>query len=87
MDVRTVEQWKQVLERLPSPGGTPVEQVAANRVLGDLVGYRHSSRDRKRDVEELANAMQAWVEMNQEVLETKPTRRYATDEYVEGEAG
>lgn len=88
MEPRTVAQWKQLLERLPSPEGTPPEQVVANRVLGDLVGYRHASRYRKRDFEELANAMTAWNEMNREVdKEAWHDRRHASDEYAKEQAG
>lgn len=68
MDVRSVEEWKRVLGGLPSPEGTPVEQVVATRVLSALDGYREGSRHHRRDAEELANAMKAWAEMNVEVL-------------------
>jgi hypothetical protein len=96
VNTRTVEQWKQVLGRLPSPEGTPVEQVVANRVLGDLVGYRHGSRHRKRDFEELANAMTAWSEMNAESVVLARTynegreakvQRHASDEFAREMAG
>jgi hypothetical protein len=85
MEARSVEQWKQVLNNQPSPEGTPVEHVVANRVLGDLVGYRHASRYRKRDVEELANAMQAYAEMEKEAL-SPPARRHASDDYASEQA-
>lgn len=64
MDERTIEQWTQVFEKLPAGDiSIPPEQYVANRIIGDLVGYRHASKDRQRDVRELANAITAYAKL------------------------
>jgi hypothetical protein len=64
MQPRSVEQWKEILSSLPAPGSP--ELAMADRVLGDLVGYRHHSSQRNRDAAELANAMLAYFQMLKE---------------------
>ncbi len=63
MDVRTPETWMEILGDLPSPEGMVPEEIMANRVLGDLIGYRHSLKDRVHDARQLAAAMQAYARM------------------------
>lgn len=64
MDVRPVDQWMQIFERLPASDiRIPVEEFVANRIIGDLVGYRHNSKDRQHDVSELTNAMIAYARL------------------------
>jgi hypothetical protein len=59
MDPHSVATWITIINKLPSPLLETVEQTIANRILGDMVGYRHNSQWRKRDIDELANAIQA----------------------------
>lgn len=85
MDARTVAEWKDVLGRLPSPEGTPVEEVAAQRVLSDLHGYYHGSlNNRRRDVKELANVLAAWSEMTAPAADTTVPAVYRDGRPLEG---
>lgn len=61
MEAHSIDTWMTILSNVPAPDNA--EHAAANRIIGDLVGYRHSSRYRARDIEELANAMQAYARM------------------------
>lgn len=63
MDPRPIEQWQEIFDQLPSPEGTSVEKVLANRIIGDLVGYRWNSKDRLHDIDELANALVAYYRL------------------------
>ena len=63
LTVRPIEQWTEILGKLPSPEGQNSERLVADRIIGDLVGYRHSSKQRQRDAAEIANAMQAYARM------------------------
>lgn len=63
MDPRPVEQWVKILGDIPSPMGQHMERDMADRILGDIVNYRHKAKTRSRDAAELANAMQAYARM------------------------
>ena len=73
MDPHTIEQWMTILGRLPAPTGRTVEEIMAERILGDILGYQHPSGGantyrrrsliKDRDVKELANALTAYAKM------------------------
>jgi len=73
VDPRPAEQWDQIFAKLPSPAGMNSDQICAERVLGDLIGYTHPSGSEKtrrrrqaiknRDSIELRNAMIAFARM------------------------
>ena len=70
---RPVEQWSEILGRIPAPEGVNTDKLCAFRVLGDIEGYQHPSgsdatrkrrfRTMDRDSQELANAMIAFARM------------------------
>ncbi len=61
---RTVEQWIEIFNKLPAPGSP--EEAIAQRILGDMWGYRHNSQHRPGDAKGLANALVAYAKMLQE---------------------
>jgi hypothetical protein len=63
LDPRTVDTWRTVIERLPQPDGVSHYEVIAQRILGDLIGYRWRSKNRVRDARELAAALEALVQL------------------------
>jgi hypothetical protein len=63
MEPRPIEDWQKILGDLPAPEGENMETIMGNRILGDMVGYRHGSRDRLRDAEEVGRAMVAYARM------------------------
>jgi hypothetical protein len=75
LEPRPVEQWEQILARLPAPNsvGVDTDMLCAERVLGDLQGYQHpggneATRRRRagikqRDAIELSRAMIAFARM------------------------
>jgi hypothetical protein len=58
-----IDTWKTILGELASPEGQHMEDIMANRIIGDLIGYRHNSSFRKHDVRQLANALQAYARL------------------------
>jgi hypothetical protein len=58
---RPIEQWVEILAALPAPHSA--ELAVAERVLGDLAGYRQNSRWRADDAEQIAAAMQAYARL------------------------
>lgn len=60
---RPIEQWMQILGDLPSPEGENSEVIMANRIFGDLTGYRDNSSHKSEDAKQLANAMIAYGRM------------------------
>jgi hypothetical protein len=69
MDPRPAEQWDQIFAKLPAPAGLDSDYLCAERVLGDLIGYRPSGPIKRRvafktrDATELKNAMLAFARM------------------------
>jgi hypothetical protein len=63
LDPRPVATWRAVIERLPQPDDVSHYEVIAQRILGDLAGYRYESKWRRRDAAELAAALEALVQM------------------------
>ena len=63
---RTIENWMEIFGKLPSPLTESAEYSIAQRVIGDLAGYRHTSKWRGDDAKGLANAMIAYARMCQE---------------------
>jgi hypothetical protein len=63
MDPRPIDQWTEILGKLPAPEGVVPEMIMARRILGDLVGYAHRKFTILRDSEELAHAMIAYARM------------------------
>lgn len=63
IETRSVEDWTKLLGALPSPDGVPVEEVVANRILSDLIGYRGASPRRREDIKQLATALVAFAKM------------------------
>lgn len=63
--VRPVAQWVEIYRKTPAPESA--EKAIANRIIGDLIGYRHKSRHRDRDADELANALQAYAYLLQQI--------------------
>ena len=64
---RTVQQWREIFGRLPERGYPCTPEGMAKRIFGDLTGYndpRNNYRD--ADAKQLANAMQAFAEMQVE---------------------
>ena len=57
---RLVAQWAEILGNCNATNCGSA-QAAANRILGDLVGYRHTSQHRAADIEQLANALEAYA--------------------------
>ena len=62
----SVETWIEIFGKLPSPLTETAEFSMANRIIGDLVGYRHTSKHRQEDVKNLANAMIAYARLLQQ---------------------
>lgn len=62
METYSIDDWMIILGRQDATHSS-AEIAAANRIIGDLVGYQRSSRHRQRDAKELANAMQAYARM------------------------
>jgi hypothetical protein len=58
---RTVEQWKAIYGPLNAPASS--ELAIAQRILGDLIGYRASSTHRYEDAQQLANALAAYAKL------------------------
>lgn len=65
MNPRPIEQWTEIFSRLDATT-VSAEQAIANRILGDLSGYRINSQHRARDNMDLANALQAYARLVQE---------------------
>lgn len=65
--IRTIEEWRTVLGKLPTPGSQLVEHTIGERVLGDLKGYRQNSTHRIDDARNLGNAIEAWHQMCREL--------------------
>ena len=73
MDPHSAETWDTIFAKLPSPAGMNSDQICAERVIGDLVGYNHPGgsektrkrrqADKNRDSIELKNAMIAFARM------------------------
>lgn len=66
MEPRSVEQWMEIMRRMDVPAQARPEAAVADRILGDLVGYSHRSKNRTRDGGELANAMLAYARLMKE---------------------
>jgi hypothetical protein len=62
MTPHSIETWVEILSKLDATHCS-AEAAAATRIIGDLIGYRHTSKNRARDEQELANAMQAYARM------------------------
>lgn len=64
--IRTIEDWKKIFAGLPSrEAALAPERVIADRIISDLLGYRHRSKDREIDAQNIANALQAYFNMCQ----------------------
>lgn len=62
MSARTPQEWRAVFAKTPGHSDADL----ANRVLADLIGYRHSSKHRKDDAQNVLAAMRAFGEIMQE---------------------
>jgi len=60
----TVEKWKDIFSVLPAPHSA--EEAIAQRIIGDMVGYKHNSKYRSDDAKSLANALVAYAQLLQE---------------------
>ena len=60
---RTTAEWKAFIEALPQPDGVSHYEVAATHILSNLAGYRRDAAGRVRDVNDLAHALEALVQM------------------------
>lgn len=56
---RSIKEWELVFGLLDATHCGP-ETAIANRILGDMIGYRAGSRHRDTDAQNLANALQAY---------------------------
>lgn len=56
---RSIAEWEKIFGTLDATNCGP-EDAIANRILGDLVGYRTNSQHRQADARQLANALQAY---------------------------
>lgn len=61
--VRTPEEWVEVMTRM---GKDASPTFLGNRVLGDLVGYRHASKFRQEDAENIGNALLGFMKMKKD---------------------
>lgn len=61
---RTVDQWLEIFAKLPAPNSA--EEAIAQRVIGDLWGYRHNSQHRPGDAQGLAQAFIAYARLLQQ---------------------
>lgn len=55
MTLHSASDWQKIFEDQATNSVS-----AADRILGDLIGYNHTSKHRSRDAEELASALAGW---------------------------
>lgn len=63
MQARSIADWTAIFPKLASPADQSVEQTIANRIIADLVGYKHNSQHRRVDIDSLANALIVYAKM------------------------